>query len=98
MCLWARVLKVRWVPGGRAGFTFRNYILVDEWRDDLLAHELVHVRQFRQMGVIRFSYRYLRDYLSNRVAGDSHYEAYRNIGLEIEARRGVDRWRKVQQA
>ena len=30
----------------------------------LLAHELVHVRQYHELGMVRFLARYLRDYLS----------------------------------
>jgi hypothetical protein len=53
----------------------------------LLRHELVHVRQWRQLGALRFAARYLGAYLRGRLAGRSHLEAYRRIPLEVEAER-----------
>ncbi len=51
----------------------------------LLAHELVHVRQWRELGTLRFLGRYLGEYLRARFAGRSHADAYRAISLEREA-------------
>jgi hypothetical protein len=51
----------------------------------LLVHELVHVRQWREMGAVRFLARYLGDYLRGRLAGRGHAEAYRAIRAEREA-------------
>ena len=53
----------------------------------LLVHELVHVRQWRTAGPLRFLVRYLGDYLRGRLAGRNHAEAYRMIRYEVEARR-----------
>lgn len=53
----------------------------------VLCHELVHVRQWRTLGVIGFLWSYVGDYLSGRRRGLSHREAYLTIGLEEEARR-----------
>lgn len=53
----------------------------------LVFHELVHVRQWRDLGVVRFSLRYLAEYLRGRRAGLTHQEAYLAISLEEEARR-----------
>jgi hypothetical protein len=53
----------------------------------LLAHEVVHVRQWRQLGKTRFLRRYLGEYLANRRRGLSHDRAYRAISFEEEARR-----------
>jgi hypothetical protein len=50
-------------------------------------HELVHVRQWKQFGVIGFLWRYLRDYWKGRRRGLTHAEAYLRIGFEEEARR-----------
>jgi len=52
----------------------------------LLAHELVHVRQWKQLGVPRFLWRYLSAYFRGRRAGLSHKAAYLAIPLEVEAR------------
>jgi len=51
----------------------------------LLRHELEHVRQWRQYGVIGFLRRYLSAYLRWRVRGYRHKAAYRRIPFEIEA-------------
>ncbi|MFN2486772.1 MAG: hypothetical protein ABR609_09245 [Acidimicrobiia bacterium] len=50
-------------------------------------HELVHVRQWKELGVLRFLWRYLADYLQGRQRGLGHTEAYRQISFEQEARR-----------
>jgi len=48
-------------------------------------HELVHVRQWRDLGVVRFLWRYLGAYVRWRVRRYPHWAAYRRIPLEIEA-------------
>ena len=52
----------------------------------LLVHELVHVRQWGELGVIRFLWRYLTGYLGGRWKGLGHRAAYLAIPLEVEAR------------
>ena len=52
----------------------------------LIEHELVHVSQWEQLGVLRFLGRYLREYLKGRIRGLSHNQAYLEISLEREAR------------
>ena len=51
----------------------------------LMAHELVHVRQFIEMGAVRFALRYVGSYLRFRLNGHGHMAAYRRIPLEVEA-------------
>jgi hypothetical protein len=51
----------------------------------LLRHELEHVRQWRQYGVLGFLRRYLGGYLRWRARGYGHKAAYRRIPFEIEA-------------
>lgn len=51
----------------------------------LMAHELVHVRQFIDMGPVRFALKYLGSYLRFRLNGYGHMAAYRRIPLEVEA-------------
>jgi hypothetical protein len=50
-----------------------------------LRHELVHVQQIARLGLIRFYWRYLIEYLRLRRRGLRHFDAYRNISFEIEA-------------
>lgn len=52
----------------------------------LLSHELVHVRQWQQFGLLGFLRRYLGYYWSGRRRGLGHDEAYRAIRFEKEAR------------
>lgn len=51
----------------------------------LIAHELVHVRQYQETGFLKFLYRYIRDYLQSRIKGKDHNSAYYNVGFEQEA-------------
>ena len=51
----------------------------------LLRHEAVHVRQWRELGMLRFLVRYVGSYLRWRVRGYGHWAAYRRIPLEVEA-------------
>ena len=52
----------------------------------LLAHELVHVQQWRELGAPRFLVRYFGAYVSGRARGLGHWDAYRAIPFEAEAR------------
>lgn len=54
--------------------------------EGLLLHELVHLRQQRRDGLIRFALRYAGDYLRGRFRGLSRDAAYRAIRYEVEAR------------
>lgn len=91
-----RLLRRVWGKGIRA-MTLRNTILVDplllsapQEGGLLLVHELVHVRQWHDLGVLRFLWRYLTDYLRGRWEGLGHRGAYLAIDLEVEARRMAD--------
>ena len=85
-----RVVRVPWLTTGVAAVTLGRWILVS--RDHagdrgLLAHELVHVRQWAELGVPRFLWRYVGAYLAGRRRGLRHDAAYRAIPFEEEARR-----------
>ncbi|MGH9266896.1 MAG: hypothetical protein ACRD0D_01830 [Acidimicrobiales bacterium] len=71
--LWSLVI-VRRRAGAEAGF------------ERLLRHELVHVRQWHELGVAGFLTRYLGAYAGWRLRGYGHDAAYRRIPLEVEAR------------
>lgn len=51
----------------------------------IVAHELVHVRQWRTLGAARFLAVYLTDYFKGRLGGLNHRAAYHAIRLEAEA-------------
>jgi hypothetical protein len=85
----ARIVVVAWLTRGVAGMTLGRWILLrrDHADDaDLVGHELVHVRQWREQGAARFLVRYLGEYLRLRRAGLAHWPAYRAISFEAEAR------------
>ena len=63
----------------------RIWIRAGQESEALLRHELVHVRQMRALGVIRFGWLYLGEYVRNRLAGMRPDDAYRNISFEREA-------------
>jgi len=85
----ARLATVPVLTPGIAGMTLGRLILVrrgHEHDDGLIAHELVHVRQWRELGTVRFLTRYLRAYARGRRRGLGHRDAYEAIPLEAEAR------------
>jgi hypothetical protein len=85
----ARIVDVPCLTPGVAAMTLGPLILLRrDHADDqaLLAHELVHVRQWRELGAARFLWRYLGAYARGRVAGLGHQRAYEAIPLEVEAR------------
>jgi hypothetical protein len=76
------------VPPGAAAITVGRVVSVRRrFASDerLLAHELVHVAQWRSLGVVGFLGRYVGSYLRWRVRGYGHWAAYRRIPLEVEA-------------
>jgi hypothetical protein len=88
--LWARGIKAMTLP-------WAIYVDPAVWerfedgsdpeRDGrLMVHELMHVEQVRRAGAVRHSIRYLADYLQGRAAGLGHWDAYRAIPAEQEAR------------
>ena len=81
-------LLIGWALPGASATTFRRLILVRDGREDddhLIRHELEHVRQWREHGVVGFLVRYVRPYLLWRLRGYPHWGAYRRIPFEIEA-------------
>jgi hypothetical protein len=78
----------RWAAPGASATTLGHFIFMREasaGSERLLRHELVHVRQWRELGVLGFLRRYLRAYLGWRLRRYPHWAAYRRIPLEIEA-------------
>ncbi|MXZ94472.1 MAG: DUF4157 domain-containing protein [Acidimicrobiaceae bacterium] len=95
----ARVQKVPFLAPGSHGMTVGRLILL--LRDDdrsgrrtLLAHELVHVEQYAELGSVRFLQRYFGEYFANLWRLRNHRQAYLAISLEAEARAASERWRR----
>src|SRR4051812_26672359 len=62
----ARIIVVPWLTPGVAAMTLGRLILVrrgNETAVGLIGHELVHVQQWREVGAIRFLWRYLGEYV-----------------------------------
>lgn len=95
----APYLRLLWRSGIR-GVTLWKLVLADpeilRGENQRLArfvvHELVHVRQFAQLGYFRFMTRYIREYVTARIRGEDHNTAYLGISAEVEAREVADRF------
>jgi len=83
---WLRLLLFRDV----VAFTFGRRIWLSATVSEqkvapLLRHELVHVRQYAELGVLRFLWRYLAEYVRLRRSGLSSSAAYAALSFEREA-------------
>jgi hypothetical protein len=90
----ARVVVVPVLTPGVVGMTVGRYVLLRRGHESdaaLLAHELVHVEQWRTQGPVAFLRTYLGAYARGRRAGLGHTAAYRAIPQEVEARARVGR-------
>jgi hypothetical protein len=94
MAVRARLHRVRRLPGAHGMTLGRHVLLVrgHEGNQKLLAHELVHVRQFAEQGRLRFLASYLAAYLVNLVRLRRHRAAYLAIPAEEEARAEAAAW------
>ncbi len=97
---WARsviVVEVPVLPGPVSGLTlgrlvFHQGTLHPERPSRLMAHELVHVRQFAEQGFLRFSLEYNAAFARNLTRVKRWGPAYRAIPAEVEARTEALEW------
>ncbi len=85
----ARLIVVPVLTPGIVAMTVGRFVFLrrrHEAEVGLLAHELVHVQQWRELGAPRFLYRYVGAYFRGRASGLGHWDAYRAIPFEAEAR------------
>jgi hypothetical protein len=92
-----RLVRTNLLPPAADGMTIGRFVLlrgdrIDHRASTLLAHELVHARQFAEMGAFRFFSAYLGAYVKNLRATKSHRQSYLDIPLEQEARREAAQW------
>ena len=91
------LVKIPGLPGPYLGMTLGRIVLLVDWIPAdgdslLLAHELVHVRQWSELGVVGFGVRYLRDFFGGLARLRSWNRAYAQVELEEEARRLAGAW------
>ncbi len=82
------------VPPGSAAITIGSVVSVRRrYAEDqrLLRHEAEHVRQWRELGPVRFLRGYLGAYVGWRRQGFGHQAAYRLIPLEVAAEEAAER-------
>lgn len=94
-----RVVQVPVLPPGAAGMTIGRFVFLRSDTDrsgrrELLAHELVHVRQYAEHGTLGFLRHYLSQYASSLRTHRRHRRAYLEMPFEIEARTEARRWRE----
>lgn len=101
LCRRVKLIKTNLLPPAADGMTVGRFILmrgdhIEHRSSTLLAHELVHVRQFAEMGLVPFLASYFGSYLKNLVRTRNHRQAYLDIPLEIEARKEASNWAKAR--
>jgi len=80
---WLRPFLMRGVVGIALGRSI--FVRADAITERLVRHELVHVRQAARLGLLRFLWRYVAEYIALRRRGASSAEAYARISFEVEA-------------
>ena len=53
----------------------------------VVIHELVHQKQIKELGILKFYSQYVLEYLKNLPKYKHPFDAYWNISFEIEARK-----------
>jgi len=84
----AVIVVSRFAAPGAAATTVGRFVFVRRSAAGsarLLRHEMVHVRQYGELGIPGFLLRYVASYALWRLRRYPHWAAYRRIPLEIEA-------------
>ncbi len=94
-----RVIQIPFIPGGYAGMAMGRTVLLArpveaDGDSALLAHELVHVRQWHELGLVGFAARYVSSFATNLVAHRRWKAAYSAVDAEVEARQLATDWRR----
>lgn len=92
-----RIVRVPVLASGADGMTLGLFIFLRHDSDrsgtrQLIAHELVHVQQYIELGSRQFLIRYVRDYLREFRRRRNHHQAYLAIPFETEARDLAAAW------
>jgi len=94
-----RIHEIPALPGSYVGITLgRRVVLATDVPDDgtslLMAHELVHVRQWWEQGAFGFVRRYVVGFVRSLPSTRSWNASYRAIPAEVEARTEAAIWRR----
>jgi hypothetical protein len=86
----AIVVRMPWLARGASGMTMGRVVMLKhrepiDGSSALIAHELVHVRQYFELGYLRFTARYLWAFGRLLLRERNHDRAYRAIPYEAEA-------------
>ena len=92
-----RIQRVPFLAPGSNGMTIGRFVFL---RNDglfdgsrkIIAHELVHVRQYYELGMFRFLARYLGGYVRALAKHHRHRAAYLAISFEEQAYAEADEW------
>lgn len=60
-------------------------IFFEEPTPIIVNHERIHVDQIKKIGILKFYFDYIKQYLNLRLSGNTHYNAYMGISYEKEA-------------
>jgi hypothetical protein len=93
----ARIQRVPFLAPGSNGMTIGHVVFlrndgVFDGSRKIIAHELVHVRQYYELGMVRFLFRYLIDYGRALAQHRRHRAAYYAIPFEVQAYAEADEW------
>ena len=92
-----RIQRAPFLAPGSSGMTIGRVVFlrndgVYDGSRKIIAHELVHVRQFYELGLFRFLSRYLSSYVRAFVRHRRHRAAYRAIPFEVQAYAEAEDW------
>lgn len=92
-----RIFRTIYIPGGFHGICLVNWIfftrdVADDGESTLLAHELIHVRQWQQRGVFGYLSWYLRSFGTCLRKQRRWMPAYHDIEAELEAKQEAREW------
>ena len=92
-----RIQRVPFLAPGSSGMTIGRVVLlrndgVYDGSRKIIAHELVHVRQYYELGLLRFLSRYVKCYVRALWRHRRHRVAYRAIPFEVQAYAEADEW------
>ena len=98
-----RIQRVPFLAPGSNGMTIGRFVFlrndgIYDGSREIIAHELVHVRQYYELGLVPFLARYLTHYMRALLRLKRHRAAYLAIPFEARAYAEADEWLARRQA